>query len=348
MNMFMSCIKFKSFIIFLNFLLLPSVIFSHHSTSEFDRSVVTEVRGKIINMLWKNPHVMFEVETVEGDPNSIWLAEGGSISGQRRRGVTADNVKVGDIISLAGNPSTRRNNVMVLTSMLLSNGVEVPLTRNATPRWPDAGKFTPEAPPTNASTEEESDFYRVWSWGFKERGWWFFGGPENFPLTDKAISLAAQWNEYEDNLQQECIAPGMPNTMGNPYPIEFIEHENYIELKAEEFDVTRTIYLEEQNQDSILPSPLGHSIGKWVDINTLEIVTTKINYPYFNRVGVSQTTDVKTFERFTLNNSEGRLYYELIVEDSETLTEPFTWDAFWIWNSEEVRGIYDCTLYEEV
>ena len=78
--------------IFFLFSLLPFVAFSHHSTSEFDRSVVTEVRGKVVNMLWKNPHVVLEVETVEGDPSSIWLAEGGSISGQRRRGVGEDNV----------------------------------------------------------------------------------------------------------------------------------------------------------------------------------------------------------------------------------------------------------------
>lgn len=184
--------------------------------------------------------------------------------------------------------------------------------------------------------------FRVWSWGRLERGWWFFGPTSDFPLTDAALAKEATWNEFVDNPQLDCIAPGMPTTMGNPYPIEFVQAGENIEFHAEEFDVVRTIHMDGSTDADAELSPLGYSVGHWEDANTLVISTTKINWPYFNRVGVSQSDAVTTQERFTVDDEEGRLNYELTVTDPDTLTEPFKWKALWIWRPGEVVGKYEC------
>lgn len=48
---------------------------AHHSMSEYDRSVVTEFEGEVVQLSWTNPHVLLWVETPDesGEP-FVWDA----------------------------------------------------------------------------------------------------------------------------------------------------------------------------------------------------------------------------------------------------------------------------------
>ena len=41
--------------------LLPISVSGHHSMAEFDRSVVTELEGEVLNVSWRNPHILLDV-----------------------------------------------------------------------------------------------------------------------------------------------------------------------------------------------------------------------------------------------------------------------------------------------
>ena len=168
-----------------------------------------------------------------------------------------------------------------------------------------------------------------------------------FPLTESAKAVVAEWNEFTDNSQLDCIAPGMPATMGNPYPIEFRRAGNNIELRQEEFDVVRTIHIGEQGNTALPPSPLGYSVGRWKDDSTLLIETTCVDWPCFNRVGVPQSDAVEVRERFVLNDEAGCLRYRIRVTDPPTLTAPYEYDALWVWEPNKVLGRYDCSVEPE-
>lgn len=327
-------------------LLLPFTVFGHHSTTEYDQTTVVELEGEVVSVFWRNPHVVINVATMQEGEEVIWKLEGSSVSSQSRRGITGDLIKVGDKVRAAGAASTRRANNMIVQHLLLPSGYELLLRGNEPQHWPDATLFAMSEgiDPAKAAAAEATGIFRVWTWGRLEPGWWFFGPTENFPLTEAALAKEATWDEFVDNPQLDCVAPGMPATIGNPYPLQFVQVGENIELRQEEFDVVRTIHMNGSPDANTPASPLGYSVGQWEDDNTLVISTTHINWPYFNRVGVSQSEDVSVQERFVIDEEAGKLHYELTVTDPATLTEPYKWKALWVWVPGEVVAKYACTV----
>ncbi|MBT5560482.1 MAG: hypothetical protein HOJ88_11385 [Proteobacteria bacterium] len=327
-------------------LILPVAVFSHHSTSEYEQSI-TEIEGVVTNVFWKNPHVIFHIATADGE----WIVEGGSVSNQNRRGINGDVIKVGDSLKVAGRSSMRRANDMVMSNILLANGLELMLSANGTPRWPDVQQLEVSAPGPTAAQIAEAEanadgLFRIWSWG-PERADWFFADPDAFPLTEAALEKFATWDEYTENPQLLCIPPGMPVTMGNPYPIEFTQHdENTIVMRAHEFDVTRIIHLNASLVPTAEESNMGYSVGYWEDENTLIVDTANINYPYFNRVGISSGPDLTVHERFVIDDEAGQIHYTTTITDPWALTEPHTEKMLYVWKPGIELGTYGCEVSE--
>jgi len=325
---------------------LPFPVSGHHSPSEYDQSVVLEFEGEVTRTSWRNPHILYEIATTDASGAEIvWNLEGAAVSAQTRRGVTADLVKEGDRVRVAGFGSMRRPLHMHVNHLLLPTGVEVLLGSVREPRWSDTGVGTGgwEVDPERAATAEGQGIYRVWS---RDVGTWYFRTADNYRLTESAAAVAAEWNEFEDNPLLDCTAPGMPSLMGNPYPMEFVEADGNIELRFEEFDVVRVIHLDVDDSRVDRPaSPLGYSVGHW-EGDTLVLATTGINWPHFDRVGIPLSEAVEIHERFTAIEDDRALHYEMTVTDPETLLEPFTWEGRWVWRPGEVVAQYQCTLEE--
>ena len=194
--------------------------------------------------------------------------------------------------------------------------------------------------PARVAAAEGDGILRVWS---RDVGPWYFRTPSEYPVTAEAAAVAADWNDLEDNPILRCEPPGMPPLMGNPYPMEFVDRGNIIELRFEEFDAVREIHLDGDVPAGHRASPMGYSTGSWED-DALVVSTTRINWPFFNRFGISQTEAVEVRERFELADGDATLLYELTVTDPGTLTEPYVWNGRWIWRPGEVVDRYDCTL----
>ena len=65
--------------------------------AEFNRATVTEIEGEVVNVSWRNPHIRLDIAgTDENGEEMVWHLEGGAVSDQRRRGLTAGRVEVGD------------------------------------------------------------------------------------------------------------------------------------------------------------------------------------------------------------------------------------------------------------
>jgi hypothetical protein len=142
------------------------------------------------------------------------------------------------------------------------------------------------------------------------------------------LAAVAAWDEFKDNPLLDFTAPGMPSLMSNPYPMEFIQRDASIELLFEEFDAVRTIHMKDASDPPDIPaSNLGYSVGHW-EGETLVVSTTRIDWPYFNRVGVPRSEAVEVIERFTPVEDEARMDYHLTVTDPATLVEPFDWDGY--------------------
>ena len=324
---------------------LPVSVSAHHSMAEFDRNIVTEVEGEVVGVSWKNPHILLDIATTDdAGQEVVWHLEGGAVSTQRRRGLTAGRVQVGDHVRAAGSPSTRRPGYIQVNHLLPADGTELLVGGVREPRWSEThvGGGAWAVDPAKAAAAEGRGLFRVWSQHFG--GAWFFRGTDAYSLTDSALASVAEWDEFEDNPLLECTAPGMPSLMSNPYPMEFIDRDENIELRFEEFDAVRTIHLTDATDPADSPlSHLGYSIGHW-EGETLVVSTSRINWPYFNRVGVPQSEAVEVLERFTAVEDENRMAYELTVTDPATLLEPFVWEGSWDWRPGEEVHPYECTL----
>lgn len=322
----------------------PPSATAHHSMSEYDRNVVTEFEGDVVQLSWTNPHILLWVETPDenGQP-VVWELEGSAVSAQRRRGLMGGEVNVGDRVRVAGWPSVVRPAHMQVTHVLLADGVELLVGGAREPRWADSalGGERNLVDPAKAAAATGEGIFRVWSQG---TGAWYFTGRSDYELTDYAAAAKAEWDDIEDNPIMQCVPPGMPGLMGNPYPMEFIQRDGHIELRFEEFDALRTIHMEDAGDPQDMPfSHMGYSVGRW-DGDTLVVRTTRINWDYFDRQGAPMTTDVVVDERFTAVENGDRLNYLMTVTDPEILVRPFVWDAYFIWRRGEEVNRYDCTL----
>jgi hypothetical protein len=317
---------------------------AHHSMAEFDRSSVTELEGEVVAVAWRNPHILLDVETTDAAGAAfVWNLEGSAVSAQRRHGVEGGLVEVGDRVRVAGWPSTRRVNHMLVNHVLLPDGVELLVGAVRAPRWSvtSVGNESLVIDPDKAAVAEGRGLFRVWTRGTPA---WYFAGGASYRLTPQAESAQAGYDDLRDNPLRRCTPPGMPALIGNPYPMELVARGRNVELRFEEFDVVRTLHVDDAvDPATVAPSPLGYSVAHW-EGETLVARTTRIDWPYFNRVGAPQSQDVVVDERFTAVDGGNRLDYVMTVTDPATLVEPFVWEAYWIWEPGEEVGRYDCTI----
>jgi hypothetical protein len=189
-----------------------------------------------------------------------------------------------------------------------------------------------------AAAKLERTVFRTW--GFAE----IYKPREPFVFTAPALAARAKWNPYTDMPAIKCIAPGMPNAILNPFPIEFIDEGDQIRLRIEEWEATRIIdMVSEEIPDGAPRTLLGYSIGR-LDDGVLIIETSKVDFPYLDDDGTPMSEQASLVERFTVSEDGKRLDYEVSVTDPENLLEPATWDAAWKWVPNTKIMPFECEL----
>lgn len=309
--------------------LLGSGAIAHHSSAPFyDHSRIIEVEGEITEVLWQNPHILFKIRA---DDSQDWEIETTSVSVLRRWGLDGDAVRPGMRVRLAGSAGRLSDTVMWVTNMLLPSGEEILFA--SAPRWSDQTLGEDLRGEVTANTE--LGLFRVWT--SASRLW-----NEDYPLTDYAREARTAWHPIEDEPTANCAPKGMAFIMENPYPMGFVDNQDEILLRIEEYDLVRTIHMtEEAAAEEPFPSLLGHSVGHW-EGDTLVVETTRIDYPHFDKTGIPQTGAVRNLEHFTLSEDGSTLQYTVTVTDPAIFTEPVVMTKQWVWRPGETVEPYDC------
>ena len=108
-------------------LLLPFTGSAHHSFAEFDIETTITLQGVVTEVWFNNPHIRYYVTVVGEDGGEVvWDAHGGAPNRLLRTGWNEDTIKVGDKVTLIGNPMRDRTLRMNLTRVVLADGTTLP------------------------------------------------------------------------------------------------------------------------------------------------------------------------------------------------------------------------------
>ena len=313
---------------------------AHHSTAAvYDRGgAIIEAEGVITEVAWVNPHVLFKMRGAGADGvERLWEIETNSVSIISRFGLTAELVSVGNRVRVAGNGGRQADNVMWLTNMLLPNGSEILFGGGIRPRW---SQQTIGRDIRGAVTADSSGLgiFRVWTNATGPPVFW----GNNFPLTEAAAAVRADFDPLRDDPTANCAPKGMPYIMEQPYPIELVRDGDDILLKMEEYDtVRRFVMTRDAPAATGARSPLGVSHGRW-EGDVLAVTTTRIGSRWLNGSGIPLGPDAALEERFSLTADGSRLEYTLTVTDPSTFSSPVTLRKAWEWRPGERVNAYEC------
>jgi len=317
---------------------------AHHSRSEFSSERV-EMTGELVRVMWRNPHAgLFVVVRDESGNEEQWRIETfGSPNLFGRMGVEREFFVTGEQITVSGFPSTRRDNYMLVTNVLLESGVEAILTATHDPLWSDnyvgGAEFSDrDLSRTAAAAAENRGLFRNWSIAGRT-----IGVHRHFPYTEETRAAMAAWDPVMAPVNR-CETPGMPMPMYQPLSMEFVDNGDTITVNVEYFGIERTVHMNDSvDPESVEPSPLGYSVGHW-EGDTLVVETTRIDYPWFSSAGAPQSEDVRVVERFAVSGDQAQMDFSMKIYDNVTFTEPASAGRLYVALGEPFVPL-DCTVF---
>ena len=328
--------------------LQPHSVMAHHSRAEFADDIQV-LEGELIQVRWANPHPTFELQisNSDGTEQTLEIQAYGTIYTLSRGGVNENHFTLGEKVQIAGQISTRRENVFLANNMLLENGQEVVLNGGAEPYFNQesigglANWAASESDVVDAA-KENLGLFRIWSQPHRSTDARDGKGATNLhlPFNEEALSKRATWDPLDDP-DLQCMPKGMPMVMVTPHPFTFSEDGSDVKILAHEYAVERVIHIIDTDGPSLqAPTPLGYSVGRW-EGGTLIVNTTDLTANYFF-FGFNLSDKVEIEERITLSADQTRLDYLAVVTDPDTFTEPARIDRHWLALGETPEP-YDCT-----
>lgn len=325
---------------------LPIGASAHHSRVEYDLEA-REFEGRLISIRWQNPHPGFTIEVLDNGQVESWEVEGwSSLYTFDRAGITRDRFAEGDTLKVVGLLSSRRPGRILGMHILLADGTEAVLKRDADPYWrrpehlggQDKWETATREALVNAA-DENRGIFRVWSYPAPT-----MQTEMSFPLTDAARAARVEF-DHVDNYVTRCERKGMPASMATPNPYEFIDEGDTIRVRGYEGDVVRTVHMTGSPDPATQPpSRQGFSVGRWEDENTLVIHTSRINFPYLGFTGIPLSEAVTVEERYTLSDDQTRLDFLFTFTDPQNFTAPATYQYYWLALG-ETFGLYECDIH---
>src|SRR5262245_15330663 len=148
-------------------------------------------------------------------------------------------------------------------------------------------------------------------------------GPSFTPKYEAMRAAAAREPQPEDNSTANCLPPGMPGIMNQPYPMEFLLTPGKVTIVIEAYKQVRHIYTDGRPMPAD-PDPkfFGTSIGHW-EGDTLVAETVGFNDHVQLARGVPHSDKMKIVERFRLTDPD-TMTMETTITDPVVLSVPYT------------------------
>lgn len=289
--------------------------YAHHSAAAFNTDLEVTVTGVVTQYSFRNPHVYMTMEVTKEDGSKVATeVEAGAASVIGPLGFTRDSVKVGDVVTVHGNPGRREPDTLLLGRELFKeDGTYYPLniSSRATNQQSDA-----------VATSIEG------TWFAPRTAFFGFLGSQNGWQITEAGRAAITAAGGVATPQKDCIPIGEPAVMFYPVATLIDVQDDRVEMFIDWLDSKRTIWLDGREHPPAGETfQHGHSVGHF-EGNTLVVDSTNFAP---NPIGFSMSlpsgTGKHLSERFELSADGKQLVYSGTMEDPEFLSAPYSFSG---------------------
>lgn len=151
------------------------------------------------------------------------------------------------------------------------------------------------------------------------------GGPPRGPQLTPAYAAkkaALVARHAEDSDAANCVPPGMPGVMTQPYPYEFLVTPGQVTIIGEAYMQVRHVYTDGRPLPTDAdPTFNGTSVGHW-DGDTLVVETVGFTDATLMAANTPHSSKMKIVERFRLTGPD-TMAVQTTVTDPEALSEPW-------------------------
>jgi hypothetical protein len=155
---------------------------------------------------------------------------------------------------------------------------------------------------------------------------------EAVPFTDAGRALyeqhrhALQSGAGTDSARAQCVPPGVPRTLGAPYPFEIVQTDSQVDFIFEVNRAFRVVLLQAEHQDPNIwdPSYMGDAIAHW-ERNLLIIDSRNFNdKTWLDDSGLPHSDQLHVTEQLQLMDGGQRLLDRITIEDSSMYAHPWS------------------------
>jgi hypothetical protein len=253
---------------------------AHHSfAAEFEADKTAELRGKIVQVWWNNPHIRYRLEVAgEGGAVEDWELQASSITSMQQLGWSPSTLQVGDELTVSGQIGRNGAKKLYVRTIVRPDGARL-VTGRGDNAGPDPnqvhatpGKRYAYGPPRD---DYPIDITGPWRNRYKWRVTVDDLEPKPTPFTPEGRALFAATDHYQDPALR-CLALGLPRLFGSPYNMEIVDAGSHYVMIHVEHNTPRRVWMDGRAPAAgTQPSSLGFSVGRW-EGDVLVIETTHL------------------------------------------------------------------------
>lgn len=305
---------------------------AHHSAAAFDTQIETTLTGTVTEYSFRNPHVYLTLSRQLEDGRTVETEiEAGAASVIGPLGFTRDSIKVGDVVSVVGNPGRRDAEGLLLGRELYKeDGTYYPLNISSRDTY---------QPTDQVATSIEGTWFPPRTSFFA-----FLGGAGRWQVTEAGAAAMTASGQVATP-QKDCIPIGSPALMFYPVANTITVEDDRVHMQIDWLDSERTIWLDGRAHPPATETSLhGHSVGQW-DGTALVVDTTNFAP---NPIGFSMAlpsgTGKHLTERFEVGADGKTMVYSGVMEDPEYLSAPVEWSGTWEYRPDMQQSNETCDL----
>ena len=293
---------------------------AHHSVAaEFDTSLQGELAGEIRQVWFTNPHVRYRLTVAKPDGTTEdWELQAGNVTTLLRQSWTADSLKVGDQIKVAGDLGRAGAKKVRIREIAFADGRVLP--QRGGPQTDRNTIYASADQDYTYSVRHDAypiDITGAWRNDYKWRVTVDDLEPKPTPFTPEGrmvFEATEPWHDYA----LRCMAMALPRVFGAPYNMDIIDAGSHYFMLYIEHNTPRRVWMDGRAAPADTPAtPMGFSVGRW-EGEVLIIETTHLMAGWLDGSGLPMKGEgTRLVERYVFSDDR------LSVARTMTIYDPY-------------------------